>query len=86
MSCVVGEGIAAGWWQWRNPTDTCKDLVTEDADVTDHQLVRRRDATDPLLLTEGESVWDYAESPENFAPFTVSSTLSMCILEYIGPE
>lgn len=86
VSCVVGEGITAGWWQWRAPGGNCAYLVTQDADDPDRHRLRRRDATEPLLLTAGESVWGYSESSDRFAPFTISTTVTDCVLQLVEPE
>ncbi len=86
VSCVVGEGIAAGWWRWHNPSDTCRYLVTQDADDPDRHRLRRRDASELLLLTAGESVWGYSASADDLAPFTISTTATQCILDFFGPE
>ncbi len=86
VSCVVGEGITAGWWQWRAPGGDCAYLVTQDADDPDRHRLRRRDAAEPLLLTAGESVWGYSESSDSFAPFTISTTVTQCVLQLVEPE
>ena len=86
VSCVVGEGIAAGWWRWHVPGGDCTYLVTQDADDPDRRQLRRRDASELLLLTEGESVWGYSESDDDRSPFTVSTSTTTCILQFIEPE
>ena len=86
VSCVVGEGIAAGWWRWHTAGDACTYLVTQDADDPDRQRLRRRDATERLLLTAGESVWGYSDSADDMEPFTISTTVTQCILQFVEAE
>ena len=86
VSCVVGEGIAAGWWRWQNPIGNCRFLVVEDADDRNHHRLRRIDASEPVELIAGESVRGYALSGDDHDPFRINTTMAECTLQYEGPD
>ena len=86
VSCVVGEGIAAGWWRWHDRWAGCGFVVIQVADDPERLRLQRRDASEPILLTASESVAGYSDGEENFSPFTVSKTWPDCTLQLVEPE
>ncbi|WP_419553095.1 hypothetical protein [Candidatus Poriferisodalis sp.] len=90
VSCVVGEGILAGWWQWHELSATdCIFVVVDSGDEVDrhlHPSQSRRDAREPILLREGEIVEGYSESGNTGSSFTAGISHPSCFLEHIAPE
>ena len=90
VSCEVGVGIVAGWWQWAEQSSPeCIYVVVDTGDELDQQLHRsqtRRDARSPILLSEGEIVQGYADTEDEYSGFTAATSYPVCFLEYIATE
>lgn len=89
VSCVVGEGISAGWWQWHESSvPDCTYVAVLPVDGPDEAVAlwSRRNAIEPVQLREGDVVVGYATvGVGNSGPIS-STARAECFLEYIGPE
>ncbi len=90
VSCVVGEGILAGWWQWHELSATKCIYVAVDSgnkiDQYSHRSQSRRDATEPILLRAGEIVNGYSDTAGTDSSFIAGTSHPNCFLEHIAPE
>ena len=90
VSCEVGVGILAGWWQWTEQSSPeCIYVAVDTGDELDQALHRshtRRDARSPILLSEGEIVQGYSDSKDEYSGYTAATSYPVCFLEHIAPE
>ncbi|WP_419946001.1 hypothetical protein [Candidatus Poriferisodalis sp.] len=90
VSCVVGDGILAGWWQWHEfsaPDCTYVAVLPVEGPDEDGDLFwSRRNAIEPVQLRAGDVVVGYATvGVGNSGPIS-STARAECFLEHIGPE
>lgn len=90
VSCVVGEGIRAGWWQWHEfsgPDCTyVAVLPVGGPDEGGNSFWSRRNAIEPVQLREGDVVVGYATvGVGNSGPISATAK-AQCFLEYLGTE
>ncbi|MYA27285.1 MAG: hypothetical protein F4091_03495 [Acidimicrobiales bacterium] len=88
VSCVVGTGIRAGWWQWHEfSASDCTYVAVLLADGVDddgNPSWSRRNAIEPVQLREGDLVIGYATADVgNWGPISGTSRAE-CFLEYLG--
>lgn len=90
VSCEVGVGIRAGWWQWhRLSSPGCGHLAVERADGAGSASSAdrsQRDPIEPVLLSEGEVVVGYELVVQGDARFMAGTSFPECFLEHIALE
>lgn len=88
VSCEVGDGIAAGSWQWSEDSSRACVYVVVGGNAKREwslgQFQARRDARQPIPLNEGEFVWGFAEHGGSMDPYSMGSSHPICKLEHVG--
>lgn len=90
VSCEVGEGILAGWWQWHEfsaPDCTYVAVLPIDGpDEDGNPFWSRRNAIEPMQLRQGDVVIGYATADVgNSGPISAIASAE-CFLEHLGTE
>lgn len=90
VSCEVGVGILAGWWQWHTMSShDCAYLAVETADgagPADDSDWSRLNPIEPILLSEGDVVVGYQTVGQDASRLIGATSHPECFLEYIDPE
>lgn len=92
VSCRVGVGIRAGWWQWHSfSSDGCRSVAVRPsatADLPDGQSRSRRDAREPIVLNDDDVVTGFTFADNGGSPEGViaATTGPLCLLEFVGTE
>ena len=90
VSCVVGEGILAGWWQWHEfSASDCTYVAVLPVDGPDEDgnpFWPRRNAIEPVQLHEGDLVVGYATVGVGSSGPVTATASAACYLEFLGPE
>lgn len=90
VSCRVGKGIRAGWWQWHgHSADECLHVAVSPsatAELPDGQARSRRDAREPIVLNEDDVVTGFTTEDSGSAGYIAATERPQCFLEFVGTE
>lgn len=90
VSCEVGIGILAGWWQWHElSSPDCEYVAVETPDGADSDGATdgsRIDPTEPILLNSGDVVAGIGMVIQDESRSMTGTNHPECFLEYLGTE